>query len=109
MNFEDLTAEEQAVLADYVRILRAWCGEQARMNNHGEALNSAFAQVQAILAQLDDADPVADGSGLDGAMTLTKAEIVSITANMQGLLASYNTAGLRQVFAKAAGPINLIG
>jgi hypothetical protein len=52
---------------------------------------------------------VTDGSGLSGAMTLTKAEIVSLTAHMQGILTNYNTAGHRQMWAKAAGPSNLIG
>jgi hypothetical protein len=109
MDFGDLTPEQQAVLADYVRILRSWCGEQARTNNHAAALNDGYAQVQDILALLDNADPVTDGSGLSGAMTLTKAEIVSLTAHMQGILTNYNTAGHRQMWAKAAGPSNLIG
>jgi len=52
MAFSDLTAEQQATLADYVRLLRAWCGEQARTNNHADALNSQYAQVQSILAEL---------------------------------------------------------
>lgn len=109
MNFEDLTAEQQAVLSDYVRMLRGWCGEQARTNNHGEALNSGYAQVQDVLALLDDADLVADNSGLSGAMTLTKSEIITLTAHMQGVVINYNTAGHRQMWAKAAGPGNLIG
>jgi hypothetical protein len=109
MAFADLTPEQQAVLGDYVRIMRAWCGEQARTNNHGEALNSGYAQVQGILALLDGDDLVADGSGLSGAMTLTKGEIISLTAHMQGILINYNTAGHRQMWAKAAGPSNLIG
>ena len=109
MNFDDLTSEQQAVLADYVRILRSWCGEQARTNNHAAALDSQYAQVQGILALLDNDDLVADGSGLSGAMTMMKGEIVSLTAHMQGILANYNTAGHRQMWAKAAGPSNLIG
>lgn len=109
MNFDDLTVEQQAVLADYVRLLRSWCGEQARTNNHADALNNGYAQVQAILALLDNDDLITDASGLSGAMTLTKAEIVSLTAHMQGVLTNYNTAGHRQMWAKAAGPSNLIG
>jgi hypothetical protein len=109
MAFGDLTSEQQAVLADYVRMARAWCGEQARTNNHADALNSQYAQVQAILAALQDGDLVTDGSGLSGAMALTKAEVVSLTAMFQGVLASYNQAGQRQLWAKAAGPTNLIG
>ena len=109
MGYSDLTPEQQSVLADYVRMTRAWCGEQARTNNHADALNCAYAQVQAILGELGADDLVTDGSGLSGAMSLTKAEIVSLTAHMQGILGTYNTLGHRQMWAKAAGPGNLIG
>ncbi|MFA5053573.1 MAG: hypothetical protein WC565_05925 [Parcubacteria group bacterium] len=109
MSFSELTPEQQNVLGEYVRLLRAWSGEQARTNNHGQALNSDYAQVQAVLAELQDSDVIADGSGLAGAGQLTKAEVVSLTAQSQGLLASYDQAGQRQAYAKAAGPGNLIG
>lgn len=109
MAYNDLTSEQKAVLSEYVRILRAWCGEQARVNNHAEALNDDYAQVQSILGELAGSDVIADGSGLAGAGPLTKDEVVSITAHMQGILANYNTAGHRQMWAKAAGPSNLIG
>ena len=109
MAFSDLTAEQQAVLSDYVRLMRAWCGEQARTNNHADALNSQYAQVQSILGQLQPDDAVNDGSGLSGAMALTVGEIMSMTAQFQGILSGYNTAGIRQAWAKAAGPSNLIG
>lgn len=109
MAFTDLTPEQQAVLADYVRLARAWCGEQARTNNHADALNSQYAQVQSILALLQDTDLIADGSGLAGAMQLTKGEVMSLTATFQGVLLNYNQDGQRQLWAKAAGPANLIG
>jgi len=109
MAFNDLTAEQKSVLSEYTRLLRAWCGEQARGNNHAGAINDAYAQVQTILGELGTDDPVTDGSGLAGAMTLTKGEIISLTAHMQGVLTNYNTAGHRQMWAKAAGPGNLIG
>jgi hypothetical protein len=109
MAWADLTPEEQGILGEYTRLLRAWCGEQARTNNHGQALNSDYAQVQAIMAELQDSDLIADGSGLAGAATLTKAEVVSLTAQTQGILITSDTAGVRQAWAKAAGPGNLIG
>jgi hypothetical protein len=109
MAFADLTTEQKNVLSDYVRLTRAWCGEQARTNNHADALNCQYAQVQAILGELGNDDVVTDGSGLSGAMELTKAEIVTLTAHMQGILTNYNTLGHRQMWAKAAGPGNLIG
>lgn len=109
MAYNDLTNEQKNVLGEYVRMIRAWCGEQARTNNHAEALNDDYSQVQGILDLLQAGDLIADGSGLAGAGTLSKAEVVSLTAHMQGILTNYNTAGHRQMWAKAAGPGNLIG
>lgn len=109
MAYADLTAEQKSVLGEYVRLLRAWCGEQARVNNHAEAENDDYSQVQAVLDLLGADDVIADGSGLAGAGVLNKSEVVSLTAHMQGILANYNTAGHRQMWAKAAGPGNLIG
>ena len=109
MAFLDLTPEQQSVLADYTRLIRAWCGEQARTNNHADAINSSYSVVQGILAELQGADVVLDGSGLAGASPLTKDDVVSITANLQGILTNYNTLGHRQLYAKAAGASNLIG
>lgn len=109
MAFADLTPEQQNVVAEYVRLLRAWTGEQARANNHAAAINDGYAQVQSILDQLQIDDMITDSTGLAGAMTLTKGEVISLTAHMQGILTNYNTAGHRQMWAKAAGPANLIG
>lgn len=109
MAWSDLTPEQQAVASEYVRLLRSWCGEQARTNNHGGALNDSYATVQTILGLLGNDDVITDGSGLAGAASLTKGEVVSLTAHMQGILTNYNTAGHRQMWAKAAGPSNLIG
>lgn len=109
MPFNDLTAEQRAVLSEYVRLLRAWTGEQARTNNHGDALNTDYSQVQAILDLLGSNDVIADGSGLAGAASLTKSEVITMTAHVQNILANYNTLGHRQLWVKACGPGNLIG
>ena len=110
MPFNELTAEQKAVLSDYARMTRAWCGEQARVSNHGDAISTAYtAQVQAILALLGTDDPITDGSGLAGAVTLTKADVGYITGYIQTLLSTHNTAARRQMYVKAAGPTNLIG
>lgn len=109
MAYAELTAEQQGVLGEYVRLLRAWCGEQARTNNHGDAINTDYSQVQAILDLLQSEDVITDGSGLAGAASLTKSEIITMTAHVQGVLTNYDTLGHRQLWAKAAGPGNLIG
>ena len=110
MDFADLTPEQQAVLSAHTRMVRAWAGEQARTNNHAAVLGTNYwAQVAAILELLDNADVIPDGSGLDGAGTLTKADVVSLTSYIEGILTNYDTAPHRQKYALAAGPGNLIG
>lgn len=110
MTWEELTDEQRAILSDYVRNLRAWSGEQARTNNHGDALNTAYnANVQTILALLGSSEELHDGSGLGGAATLTQAEVVTLTSHVQGVLTNYNTSAHRQLWSKAAGSGNLIG
>lgn len=109
MAYGDLTAEQKAVLTDYVRNLRAWAGEQARTNNHSDTLNLGYNNMGAIFAALGDSEEIPDASGLGGAQTLTKAEVVTLTAHVQGILTNYNTANHRALWAKAAGPSNLIG
>ncbi len=109
MGWSDLTDQERQIVGEYVRLLRAWCGEQARTNNHGGALNDDYAQVQPILATLSGTDIINDGSGLAGCGLLTVDEVVGLTAQTQGILVNYNSAGFRQMWAKAAGPSNLIG
>ena len=108
-----LTEAEQASLLAWLQdVLRPWCGEQARVNNHGEVANTEYNAVQlALLAELDGADviPVGDGGGLSGAEPLTKNEVVSIVSHVQNILSSFNTGAHRQLWAKAAGETNLIG
>ena len=110
MAFSDLTPEQQAVLAEHVRMVRAWAGEQARTNNHAQTLATNYwSQANAILALLDDADVITDGSGLAGAGVLTKTDVVALTSYIEGITTGYDTAPHRQMYAKAAGPGNLIG
>ena len=110
MAWADLSAEEKAVVTDFVRLARAWAGEQARTSNHSDALNTAYnATVTTLLGEIGESELIPDGSGLGGAVTLTRAEVVTLVSHMQGILTDYNTSGHRQLWSKAAGPGNLIG
>jgi hypothetical protein len=110
MAYADLTVEQKQQLQAFVQLLRPWSGEQARVNNHGDVVNTAYnAGASAILDLLDAADLVPNESGLAGAISLTKAELVSITSHVQNVLTNYNTSAHRQLWSKAAGAANLIG
>ena len=106
-----LTQEQRDVYQAWERSLRAVAGEQARVNNHWAAANTAYtAQIQAILTALDDNTIVPNSSGLSGAQSLdSDAEAATIMAHGQGILTTYTTSGHRELWAKAAGGSNLIG
>jgi hypothetical protein len=110
MAYTDLTPEQKTVLHEYVRMVRAWAGEQARTNNHALAISDDYtAQVQAIVAQCGANDVIVDGSGLAGVGQLTKTQLGYITGQLQAVLLNYNTVAQRQLWVIACGPGNLIG
>ena len=110
MGFTELTLEQQQIVAEYVRQMRATVGEFARLLNHMAALDNMYdGQVIAAWAALLDSDLIADGSGLAGVSTLSKAEVVSIAAAMQVIIDTYNIAALRQLYVKMAGLTNTLG
>jgi hypothetical protein len=110
MAYADLTAEQKATLQSFVQLIRSWSGEQARVNNHGDAANTVYNYgASEILALLGNDDVIPNTSGLDGAQSLTKAHVVSITSHVQGILAAYNTSAHRGLWSQAAGAVNMIG
>lgn len=110
MAFNDLTAEQQGIVAEFVRQQRATVGEFARLLNHMAALDAMYdGQVVAAWASLANGDVIADASGLAGVSSLSKAEVAGIAAAMEAILAQYNVAELRQLYVKMAGMTNTVG
>ncbi len=109
--YASLTPEQRDVYQNWQNLQRAWCIAQAKANNLGEAINVAYtAQIQGILATLDDNTIAPNTSNLDGSQGLdSDAEAVTIQSHIQGILGSYNTSGHRELWAKAAGAGNLAG
>jgi hypothetical protein len=105
--WNELTTDQQNAYLAFQRTLRATAAEQAKVNNHWDAVNDAYSQIQAL--GLDTGEEPPNSSGLAGSLALTHGELVSIVAHGQGILTNYNTAGHRQLWAKAAGVDNLIG
>ncbi len=117
MVYADLTAEESAILDNFIGLLRSWAGEQARVNNHAHAISTAYsAQVTTILGKVGGAEVIPNASGLDGSASLTGDEVVTLVSHVLNILtdmsshvAGFDTAPLRQTWSKAAGARNLIG
>lgn len=109
MAYADLTTEQKASLDSWMLLFRATCGELARVNNHGDAVNIEYnGSAGEVLALLQDTDAIPNTSGLAGAESMTKAQIVTVVSYLQGVLA-YNTSAHRGNIARACGEANLIG
>lgn len=102
-------------LAEFTRNLRAWIGEfAAHMNVADGGLKAAYAAgspggIEAILNGMNDADVVADSSGLAGIDELTVGDVKAIVGYMSTVLNVHNTANRREQYARAAGPMNIVG
>ena len=115
--YASLTQEEKDLLKSYTNFIRAWAGEQARTNNHASASNDDWnAQISTIVNSLDPGEIIPNESGLDGAASLTKEEVISLTSHTENILtdmsthtSGFNTAALRQLWTKATGSPNMIG
>lgn len=115
--YAELTTEQQNILQNMTNLCRSWCGEQGRANNHAGAINDDYnAQTVTILALLDAGEVIPQTSGLAGAASLTKEEVVTLVSHIQNILSDmsthtggFNTTGLRQAWTKATGAGNMIG
>lgn len=108
--YDSLTLEQKNLLQAFLNNVRAWAGEQARANNHGDVHNTDYnAQASAIIASLNAAEVIPNTSGLSGAASIVKEDLVSVVAHIQGVLTSYNTGPHRQLWTKMAGAVNMIG
>jgi len=115
--YASLTQEQKDIVQAYVNFARAWAGEQARTNNHGEAANDDWnAQINTIVGSLDTGEVIPNTSGLAGAASLTKEEVTTLTSHLQNMqtdmsshTGGFNTTTLRQAWIKAAGAANMIG
>jgi len=105
----ELTQEQRDIYSAFERDLRAVSGEFQRWCNKAVGLNTRYnAQVQGILAALDDNTVVPNSSGLAGSSSLdSDADMATLVSYIQGTLNSYNTAGHQEKRAKACGQQNV--
>jgi hypothetical protein len=109
MAYADLTTEQKESVDDFMAQLRPWCGEFARVHNHGAAAYTQYwATISAIMGELQDADEIPNKTGLAGAVGVTKAQVGTILAWI-GDVATINSESNRQLMAKATGGVNLLG
>jgi hypothetical protein len=121
MAYADLTTEQKKQIDDFMALARPWCGELARVHNHGQTVFTAYWGIVApIMDLLQDGDEIPNATGLSaapittdtenlsGATVVTKAELGTILA-WQSTVAALNNESNRQLMARAAGAINIQG
>ena len=83
--YDSLTAEQKSILQAFTNFVRGWAGEQARANNHAEAANNDYnAQVSAIISSLDGGEVIPLTTGLAGAASLTKEDLIAMARRIRG-------------------------
>lgn len=102
MAFSDLTNEEQAAVNSYAREARAAIRQLRELREFVVRMDAAYGNIQGLLGGVGGGEIIPDGSGLAGALPITKDELVTSTAHLQGLLTSYG-AGHFALWAKLAG------
>ena len=116
--YAELTQEQKDSIQNLANMVRATAGEAARIGNHQQAIASGYnGNIENILALITSNDEIIpNSSSLSGAQSLTKIELVNLigyclsaSAIPDGSTGSYNTNFHRSLYAKAAGPSNLIG
>ena len=115
--YDSLSNSDKNVLQNMTNMCRAWCGEQARSNNHADVINTDYnAQTSAIISSLDAEEVIPNTSGLAGANNLTKEELITLVSHMQNILSNmsshtggFNTTSLRQTWTKAVGAASMMG
>lgn len=116
MAYADLTTEQKESVQALCQTVRPLSGELGRLLEKFQAVVAYYTgNVETILALLDTADAIPNETGLTGAQSLTKAELVNLvgylitaSATADNATGSYNTNYHRALYAKACGPGNLI-
>lgn len=116
MAYADLTTEQKQSVQAMCQLVRPLSGELGRLLEKFQAVVAYYTgNVETILGELDNADVVPNESGLAGAQSLTKEQLVNLVgyfivmaATPDGSSGSYNTNYHRALYAKACGPSNLL-
>lgn len=116
MAYADLTAEQKQSVQALCQLVRPLSGELGRLLEKFQAVVSYYSgNVESILSALQASDAIPNESGLAGAQSLTKEQLVNLVgyfivmqATTDGSSGSYNTNYHRALYARACGPNNLI-
>lgn len=116
MAYADLTTEQKESVQAMCQLVRPLAGELARLLEKFQAVVSGYVgNVETILGDLQSSDAIPNESGLAGAQSLTKEQLVNLigymtvaSATPDGSSGSLNSNYHRALYARACGPGNMI-
>jgi hypothetical protein len=116
MTYDELTADQKAEVQALANLARPLAGELARLLEKFQAVVAGYVgNTENVLGLLGASDLVPNTSGLTGAESLTKEQMINLigymitaSATADGASGSYNTNYHRALYALACGPGNLI-
>lgn len=115
--YNDLTADQKAAVDNLSALVRDTVSKLAKVCNAGRAVSAGYVgNVESILATLDSGAVIPNTTGLAGAQPMTRSELVTVIGYLMvmsetadGASGSLNTNYHKSLYAKACGPVNLIG
>jgi hypothetical protein len=106
--YDSLSAEDKAVIDNFTNVMRSTAGEVARVFNHMAAIAEDVNAVS-IFVSLDADEIIPNRSGLAGADSMTKAQLLAVFNNFGTMETVNNTTSAREVWTQMCGIVNMIG
>ena len=113
-NWSSLTVEEEALIENWMdQLLRPWAGHISRTLGELQVVKDVYvspvAGISTLVASLADTDVIPNGSGLSGAVPITKAQLTPVLTALNALLTDYYASDDRERYVALAGGSNVIG
>jgi hypothetical protein len=106
--YSELPTADKAIVNNAANLIRAGCGELARIFNHVKAI-ADDANAVALVTSIDAGDTIPNASGLAGADDLTRTELVAAYTLLNTIRTTYDTSQNRAAMSKAAGINAMLG
>lgn len=107
--FSGMTPDQQAQVLAFMPVFRSKVIELARAVNNMAALLEVWnTNVSVPVLALDAGTVIPDNTGLAGAQSVNREQIMAVMGAMMAALAAANTVGLRSRYISVIGPANMV-
>jgi len=106
--YASLSDQDKAVVQNTVQLIRSISGSMGKILNTLSAI-AADTNATGLITLIDNAEVIPNQSALAGSDDMTKSEISAIWTTYVSLRTTFDTAGNRAAWSKAAGINNLLG